>query len=297
MEYLRKIFSDSDLEYQLIADKLANEIIECSICYFNEFRDSETDPGEDALELANHAENIAVGEKVCERIAEGMPILIEYVNEKPSRMKFKSVQKEVDCLQVRINDLQARLTPSKIMEFVTACISDLNLIKDKLGGTDADYLGICDTVVNTAIGMCIDYIKTVSSGQNSFLTGKFITNTKPVFDIVGRLDMSPSTRDIYNQVRAKLFRQSPVSTRRHEPSSGCYIATMVYGSYNAPEVMVLRRFRDEVLLQSWIGQEIVKIYYKCSPSFVKKTKHMKTMHVILKSILNPFVNYLKCKDE
>ena len=26
---------------------------------------------------------------------------------------------------------------------------------------------------------------------------------------------------------------------------GCYIATMVYGDYNHPQVLVLRRFRDE----------------------------------------------------
>ena len=32
--------------------------------------------------------------------------------------------------------------------------------------------------------------------------------------------------------------------RRTSSSSGCYIATMVYGDYDEPQVMVLRDFRD-----------------------------------------------------
>lgn len=34
---------------------------------------------------------------------------------------------------------------------------------------------------------------------------------------------------------------------RLNPSGGCYIATMVYGNYDHPQVMVLRDFRDSYL--------------------------------------------------
>ena len=40
---------------------------------------------------------------------------------------------------------------------------------------------------------------------------------------------------------------------------GCFIATVCYGSYNAPEVVVLRKFRDEVLSHSFAGKLFVKI--------------------------------------
>jgi len=54
-------------------------------------------------------------------------------------------------------------------------------------------------------------------------------------------------------------------------SSGksCYVATCVYGSYDCPEVRVLRRFRDSKLLQSWFGRQLVRVYYATSPKIVK----------------------------
>ena len=50
---------------------------------------------------------------------------------------------------------------------------------------------------------------------------------------------------------------------------GCYVATSVYGSYDCPEVWTLRRFRDDVLGQSWYGRLFIKAYYTVSPTIVR----------------------------
>ena len=63
-------------------------------------------------------------------------------------------------------------------------------------------------------------------------------------------------------------------------SSGCYVATAVYGSYNCPEVWVLRRFRDYVLAKTFYGRLFIKLYYTISPIIVKifgKTEWFKNM--------------------
>lgn len=51
--------------------------------------------------------------------------------------------------------------------------------------------------------------------------------------------------------------------------SGCYIATYVYGSYDCPEVIVLRNFRDNVLSQHAVGRQFIRLYYAVSPKLVK----------------------------
>lgn len=52
-------------------------------------------------------------------------------------------------------------------------------------------------------------------------------------------------------------------------SAGCYVATAVYGSYDAPEVQLLRKFRDETLMPNCFGRGFVRFYYVFSPVLVK----------------------------
>ena len=52
-------------------------------------------------------------------------------------------------------------------------------------------------------------------------------------------------------------------------SSGCYVATCVYGSYDCPEVWTLRRYRDFTLDETWYGRAFIKTYYAISPTIVK----------------------------
>jgi hypothetical protein len=46
---------------------------------------------------------------------------------------------------------------------------------------------------------------------------------------------------------------------------GCYVATAVYGSYDCPEVWVLRRFRDQSLARTALGKVLIRLYYLTSP--------------------------------
>lgn len=43
----------------------------------------------------------------------------------------------------------------------------------------------------------------------------------------------------------------------------------MYGSYDCPEVWILRRFRDNTLASTWYGRAFIRTYYAISPTFVK----------------------------
>ncbi|MCB0408500.1 MAG: hypothetical protein KDD34_09865, partial [Bdellovibrionales bacterium] len=55
----------------------------------------------------------------------------------------------------------------------------------------------------------------------------------------------------------------------------CFIATAVTGSYMSHEVLVLRHFRDQVLLKSKLGRTFVEAYYQYGPYWAYKIKNSK----------------------
>lgn len=80
-----------------------------------------------------------------------------------------------------------------------------------------------------------------------------------------------------------------------EQKEGCYIATAVYGSYDAPEVIILRRFRDESLKKSALGRAFISAYYKFSPSVAERLKNAKRTNAFVRSILDKWVRKLSNK--
>lgn len=85
-----------------------------------------------------------------------------------------------------------------------------------------------------------------------------------------------------------------VNDQSSKTKSGCFIATACYGDYDATEVLVLRQFRDERLMQSTGGRVFVQFYYAVSPFFAKQIdKSDGLKRYIRKNFLTPIVNRLK----
>ena len=74
---------------------------------------------------------------------------------------------------------------------------------------------------------------------------------------------------------------------------GCYIATAVYGSYQAPEVMVLRRYRDGVLRSSALGRAFIRVYYALSPKLAERLRGCPRLNAAVRRALDRFINRLE----
>lgn len=76
---------------------------------------------------------------------------------------------------------------------------------------------------------------------------------------------------------------------------GCYVATCVYGSYDCPQVWVLRRFRDNYLAKRVLGRAFIKTYYTFSPWIVEKFGHYSFFKKFFKKRLDHMVVSLEEK--
>ena len=80
---------------------------------------------------------------------------------------------------------------------------------------------------------------------------------------------------------------SPANTSTStQKSEGCYIATMVYGSYNHPQVLVLRWYRDSILKRKLWGRLFVRVYYHISPKLVLVLKGNNVINKVIRIILD-----------
>lgn len=87
-----------------------------------------------------------------------------------------------------------------------------------------------------------------------------------------------------------------ISYGRHETrknKSGCFIATAVYGDYDALEVKILRKFRDKTLNRNFWGRWFIRTYYFLSPPFANWLIKHKKISNFIKILISRFVDRLQ----
>ena len=87
--------------------------------------------------------------------------------------------------------------------------------------------------------------------------------------------------------------RSPGPPTPSSKGGGCYVATHVYGSYDCPEVWVLRRWRDTYLASTTLGPWIIRLYYRVSPIVVRALGRHTWFTSIVRRPLDGFVATLR----
>jgi len=70
---------------------------------------------------------------------------------------------------------------------------------------------------------------------------------------------------------------------------GCFIATAAYGSPLAPEVQLLRQFRDRYLVSNAPGRLVVMVYYRLSPPLARWIVSHDHVRAAARRLLGPIV--------
>lgn len=93
----------------------------------------------------------------------------------------------------------------------------------------------------------------------------------------------------------KIKKYNPMYKPPRLKTGGCYVATAVYGSYDCPEVWILRRYRDYTLAETWYGRAFIRTYYGISPTIVKWFGQKDWFKKIWKGKLDRMIVELKSK--
>jgi hypothetical protein len=207
IEQLKKILDESDLRYENIADKLANEILQCGIDFFQEFKDDDFDPSNESMNLFVLASSIAVGNIVSQRCEENTENLQEWIDEKPDRDRQKLIEDELTFIGSKLERFQSLSdTISNAKDLVDTCKPKLIKIKDALGSSDDFYLNISSAVVQNAQNMLVQAVNEIIEFSNTWSLGISSLSDKALIqtalDItlkMGSFDMNATLKTHYKK--------------------------------------------------------------------------------------------------
>ena len=216
---LGTLLPPTDLSYQLIADKLALEMLDCGIDYFNNTHDN--DALQKAAVLQKNALSIAVGNQAKERCRKNMQIL-ERIG------KEHAVREEMEQLTQNIKKLREMKWQyiSSIQNIVNQCLPYLESMATKLGNGSEQYKQISSAVVAAAINALVEVVNLKQSlyivNNNVDELHSLINEAVALMTSLANLDMNADARTYYNKNRNKLLEISnslPRASVRRRPTT------------------------------------------------------------------------------
>lgn len=157
---VKGLLSPSDMQWQMVSDNLAKQILQCGINYYNNTNEDDDVSIDKALKLQAYAQSIAVGKLTKDRCDENVNIL----KKKKAELPPSEVKHQVKAIHYELSKY-CKL-PDKICHAVTLLSntkSHLQYMKEKLGGTNALYLKLSTLVVSNALHNVIEEVNAVQN--------------------------------------------------------------------------------------------------------------------------------------
>jgi hypothetical protein len=314
-EVLEQILGDEHYEYISLCDKTADEILRCSIDYFNEMHDINGDDViETALDLVYLAEEFAQSDGLIDKIEGGISTLEERKSDMKLQASMEHIKEFIEIFDESPRNVQIKM----ILSFFSkehespVNLTTLRLLENQWGDEGGLYLELSSILALRFLNICI----AVANHSQEY------QKVLEIMNLIKQMDMDTKASShfiknytiIQNNIKVKhgstltelflkkykitgvLSTQEPSSEEYHQrrqTDQGCFIATAVYGNYDAPEVVLLRRFRDTCLCQYALGRVGISVYYYVSPFIADRLRHFPTSQWFVRWILNRIVRRLQ----
>ena len=197
---LKKFLSLTDLQYQMIADKLGLEILQCGIDYFND--SEEPDAAHKAMNLQKYAKSIVVGQMAKDRCKENVDILQRIIdNLPPSEVfaedraiheelrKFCSLPDKIDYAEILLKSTQKL--------FVS--------MRQKLGVSNQYYIKLSTQVVSNALHNVIEEVNAAQKDKSEAYLAKVLVSAWKVTLIMDTFDKNEEFKARYLSNKETLF--------------------------------------------------------------------------------------------
>src|SRR6218665_100619 len=269
LKQLKNILGASSLKFSNVSDKVSDEILQCGIGYFNGSSDQvkASEALQEIFEIVNKIVISGIIKQRCQENADAVARIAKAI------MKAKYN----DCFQVV--DFLRKIVSRYRNEGIQYGYVSSSKVRDLLEQTLTDGI-----------------IAKIAKSNNDELILSYLEASEFLFDKQGKSSFVHSRANL-------LFENLPGNSKykdrardyaeKSRPAAGgCYIATMVYGDYNHPQVKILRQFRDDALSKSVFGKQLIAIYCRYSPQLVEKLKNKKIVNGVIRKILNQIIKLI-----
>lgn len=159
---LKTLLLVTDLRYQMIADKLGLEILQCGIDYYN--GSNTADAARKAMRFQSYAQSVVVGQMAKDRCKENVGILQQIIENLPP----EEVYAEVEAIR-RDMEMFNKLASKEcfhIKYLLENVQPQLQSIKKRLGVKNAYYLRFSTQIVDNALYHVIERVNSVQKSYN-----------------------------------------------------------------------------------------------------------------------------------
>lgn len=170
LQEIKLLINENDIIYTSIIDKLASEILQCSIDYYNQFSEDYDADISLALNMCYKSLSIARGSVVKDRINNTIDTIKNYLEDLDNRKKYSKVKKEIESIYKQLDDFQSSDDSlSTALNFAKMCKIDLDKIKVACGEYDDLYINISTSVVMNTQGMVVSVLNKEIKARESYI--------------------------------------------------------------------------------------------------------------------------------
>ncbi len=134
-----------------------------------------------------------------------------------------------------------------------------------------------------------NYTQSIDAGSSTSCTLSGLQDGTTYYMAVTAYDESRNESGFSNEIVYTASESGPASSSGNQ----CFIATAAFGSPMAPEVALLRSFRDDWLLTNSPGRVVVKFYYWISPPIAVYISRDENRKQITRIALTPLIYGVK----